>query len=163
MYSGIPAPQRRALQASIIAGWVCSVGAGLAAIFAPYSVVLTEMGPVVAASMGAALAFSAIIATIGVARNRYRLEWVAGWLAAASFVPYSITIWSLTITLNVHWLTAAFISTIALAFFVSRALGAAAHAAKLRLIHEASETITAAIDAVNQTEGSADAGPDTRQ
>lgn len=163
MYSGLPAPQRRALKASIVAGWACSVGAGLAAIAVPYSVVLATMGPVVAAITGVALAFSAIIASVGVVWDRYRLEWVAGWTAAASFVPYSITIWSLTVTLNVHWMTAAFISTVTLAFFVSRALSCAAHAAKLRLVHEASETITAAVDAVNPIEGSADAGPYARE
>ena len=164
MYSGLPAPQRRALQASIVAGWVCAVGSGVAAITLPYSVVLAEMGPVVAAIMGSVLALTSIIATVGVVLNRYRLEWVASWIAAAAFVPYSITIWSLTVTINAHWLTAAFISTVALAFFVSRAAQCAAHAAKLRVVHEASATITAAIDAVSPIpEEGADAGPNSRR
>ncbi|QGJ95265.1 hypothetical protein QDA11_gp45 [Microbacterium phage Jayden] len=148
MYSGLPARERRAVQASLVAGWLSATGAGLSATFNPTSVTLAAMGPVIAAIMGTILSVSALVALVGVVGSRYRLEWVAAWIAAAGFVPYSITIWSLTVTENASWVTAAFISTVSLAFYVSRALLCAAHAAKLRVMHEASETITAALDAV---------------
>jgi len=148
MYSGLPPRERRAVQASLVAGWLSATGAGVSAALNPTSVTLMSMGPFIAAIMGAMLGVSAVVAVVGVVAQRYRLEWVAAWTAAAGFVPYSITIWSLTITENVSWLTAAFISTVALAFYVSRAVLCAAHAAKLRIVHEASETITSALDAV---------------
>ncbi len=148
MYSGLPPRERRAVQASLVAGWLSATGAGLSAAFNPTSTTLVAMGPVIALIMGAILSVSAVVALVGVVWGRYRLEWVASWTAAAGFVPYSITIWSLTITENASWFTAAFISTVSLAFYVSRAFLCAAHAAKLRLIHEASETITSALDAV---------------
>lgn len=162
MYSGLPARERRAVKAALIVGWVSATGAGISSALNPTSVTLTEMGPVVAGIMGAVLAFSAIIATYGVIRNLYRFEWVAGWMAAAGFVPYAVTIWSLTVTINISWLTAAFIATVSLAFFVSRALLCAAHAAKLRVVHEASETITSAIEAV-QEEAAHDSGDTARE
>jgi len=145
MYSGLPPRERRAVQAALVAGWFSATGAGITAAVNPTSQTLTEMGPIIAAIMGISLSISAVVAMVGVLGNRYRLEWVAAWVSAAGFVPYSITIWSLTITENISWLTAAFISTTALSFFVSRALLCAAHAAKLRIVHETSETITAAI------------------
>uniref|UniRef100_A0AAU8GPB3 Membrane protein n=1 Tax=Microbacterium phage Crisis TaxID=3158889 RepID=A0AAU8GPB3_9CAUD len=150
MYSGLPAPERRAVKASLIVGWLSATGAGLSAALFPTSVVLLGMGGVIAISMGVTLTLSALLAVYGVAANRYRFEWVAGWLSAACFVPYSITIWSLTVTAQLHWLTASFISTVALSFFVSRALLCAAHAAKLRIAHEASEVITSAIESVRE-------------
>lgn len=148
MYSGLPPRERHAVQASLVAGWLSATGAGLTAALNPTSATLEAMGPLIAAIMGTTLFVSAVVACVGVVASRYRLEWVAAWIAAAAFVPYSITIWSLTITENASWLTAAFISTVGLAFYVSRALLCAAHAAKLRIAHEASETITAALDAV---------------
>ncbi|AWY05396.1 membrane protein [Microbacterium phage Metamorphoo] len=148
MYSGLPPRERRAVQASLVAGWLAATGAGVTAALNPTSVTLLAMGPVIAAIMGVILTISAVVACVGVLAQRYRLEWVAAWTAAAGFVPYSITIWSLTITDNLSWLTASFISTVSLAFYVSRALLCAAHAAKLRIVHEASETITSALDAV---------------
>lgn len=150
MYSGLPDPERRAVKASLIVGWLSATGAGLSAALLPTSVVLLGMGGVIAISMGVTLTLSALLAVYGVAANRYRFEWVAGWLSAACFVPYSITIWSLTVTAQLHWLTASFISTVALSFFVSRALLCAAHAAKLRIAHEASEVITSAIESVRE-------------
>ncbi|AWN05536.1 hypothetical protein SEA_PASCHALIS_43 [Microbacterium phage Paschalis] len=150
MYGGLPDPERRAVKASLIVGWLSATGAGLSAALFPTSVVLLGMGGVIAISMGVTLTISALLAVYGVSSNRYRFEWVAGWLSAACFVPYSITIWSLTVTEQLHWLTASFISTVALAFFVSRALLCAAHAAKLRIAHEASEVITSAIESVRE-------------
>lgn len=150
MYSGLPPRERRAVKAALIVGWASATGAGISAALIPTSVVLTEMGTLIAAIMGTGVAFSALLAIYGVAAGRYRFEWVAGWLAAASFVPYSITIWSFTITANTHWLTASFISTTALSYFVSRALLCAAHAAKLRIAHETSDTITSAIEAARE-------------
>ncbi|QWY84825.1 membrane protein [Microbacterium phage Selwyn23] len=163
MYSGLPDPERRAVKASLIVGWLSATGAGLSAALFPTSVVLLGMGGVIAISMGITLTISALLAVYGVTFNRYRFEWVAGWLSAACFVPYSITIWSLTITANTHWLTASFISTVALSFFVSRALLCAAHAAKLRIAHEASEVITSAIESVREEgEHGGDAGATVR-
>ncbi|WKW87076.1 membrane protein [Microbacterium phage Nicole72] len=156
MFSGLPPRERRAVQTALIAGWASATGAGISAAINPTSIVLTEMGGAVSVIMGAALALAAVVATVGIARQRYRMEWVAAWLAAAGFSPYVITIWSLTITANLHWLTAAFVATVALVFFVSRAVMCAAHAAKLRTLHEASETITQAMDAVADREGLGD-------
>ncbi|QGJ96996.1 hypothetical protein PBI_TEAMOCIL_45 [Microbacterium phage Teamocil] len=164
MYSGLPPRERRAVKAALLAGWVSATGAGVSAWIYPTSIVLTAMGSLVATVMGIALGASALLAVVGVSFNRYRFEWVAGWLSAAAFVPYSITIWSLTITSNPHWLTASFISTVALAFFVSRALLCAAHAAKLRVAHEASEVITSAIESVREEgEHGGDAGRNSRR
>ncbi|QGJ89456.1 hypothetical protein PBI_SMARTIES_52 [Microbacterium phage Smarties] len=164
MYSGLPTAQRRAVKASLIVGWLSATGAGLSAWLFPTSVVLTGMGYAVAVSMGITLTISALLAVYGVSANRYRFEWVAGWLSAACFVPYSITIWSLTITAELHWLTASFVSTVALSYFVSRALLCAAHAAKLRVAHETSDAITSAIESVREEgEHGGDAGRASRR
>lgn len=161
MYSGLPPRERRAVKAALIAGWLAATGAGISATVNPTSTTLTEMGPLAAMIMGLLLSIAAVGALIGVISDRYRFEWVSAWIAAAGFVPYAITIWSLTVTININWLTASFIATVALSFFVSRAFLCAAHAAKLRVVHEASETITSAIEAVQ--EGTDDGDPIARE
>lgn len=148
MYSGLPPREKRAVKAALIAGWLAATGAGISATLNPTSTTLTEMGLLAAVIMGLLLSISAVGALIGVISDRYRFEWASSWIAAAGFVPYAITIWSLTLMVNVDWLTVSFIATVALSFFVSRAFLCAAHAAKLRVVHEASETITSAIEAV---------------
>uniref|UniRef100_A0AAU7J7I5 Holin n=2 Tax=unclassified bacterial viruses TaxID=12333 RepID=A0AAU7J7I5_9VIRU len=146
MYSGLPVRERRAVKSALIVGWLSSVGAGVSALTVPTSITLIEMGLFFSILMGVILVASASAATYGVASGRYRFEWVAAWIAAAGFVPFWVTLWSLTITLNPSWLTAAFVSTISMSFFVSRAFLCGAHAAKLRIVHTVSETITSAID-----------------
>lgn len=145
MFSGLPPREKRAVKATLIAGWLSAAGAGISATVDPTSRTLAEMGPLAAMVMGVLLSIAAVGALVGVVSDRYRLEWVSAWIAAAGFAPYAITIWSLTVTINANWLTASFISTVALSFFVSRAFLCAAHAAKLRVVHEAVETVTAAI------------------
>lgn len=130
------------MQASLVAGWLASTGTGLSAALNPTSATLVQMGPLWATVMGAGVAIASLVAAYGIIVNEYRLEWVAAWVAAAAFVPYVVTVWSLTVLMNASWLTAAFITTTALAFFVSRALLCAAHAAKLRVVHVEGETIT---------------------
>ncbi len=161
MYAGLPKRERRAVQIALALGWAFATASGLSASLNPTSRVLLEMGPGIAVPAGALLAISSVVGVLGVVTGRYRFEWVAGWLAAAAAVPYAATVWSLTITVNSSWVTAACNATVALVFYASRALLCAAHAAKLRQQHRASVTLTAAIERV-QGEVEADVDGDAR-
>ena len=156
MYSGLPTKQRRIVKTVLSAAWSFSAAAGVTTLLMPTSPALASLGSVWAYIFGAILFVSALVAAVGVATARYRWEWVAAWVASASIVPYTLTVWGLTISVAPDRMTAALLTTSLLSFFVLRALLCAAHAAKLREVHEAG---TAAIEAV-LSEGEEDDGDD---
>lgn len=154
MYSGLPPRLRRIVKAVLAAAWVFAGLAGASAAFLPTSPALLELGPFWSYTSGTALFVSALVAAVGAATARYRWEWVAAWGAAASLVPYTMTLWGLVFSVSPDRLTAAFLATSLVTFFVLRALLCAAHAAKLREVHKAG---TAAVE-IAQSEGEEDAG-----
>lgn len=97
--------------------------------------IVSELGTVVSSGWGLILATAAIVAGVGVATNRYRIEWPAAWFAASGLSIYAITLWWIVFTGGTSGLTQAFMVSAAVLFMVTRALFCAAHAAKLRTIH----------------------------
>jgi hypothetical protein len=99
------------------------------------SVLFADREPVVDA-FGIAGVVTATVAGLGVVFDRYRWEWVAAWFTAAAMTPYVFGAWGLVAERGPRVLSTAFLLTALVAFFALRALMCAAHAAKLRAIHE---------------------------
>lgn len=129
MYSGLPTWNRRLVKFALSSAWLMVAGGGLSSIMFIDREVLTDLFGAIATTMS-------LIAMAGVITNRYRWEWVAAWFTSAAVVPYSLDAWRLAIEQGPEHLPTAFLLTALIAFFAMRALLCAAHAAKLRAIHE---------------------------
>jgi hypothetical protein len=151
MYSGLPPRHKRVVKTTLIAGWALSGLAGASAVIASPTTIISEIGLWGTVLSGILLMAATGIAIVGVAANRYHLEWVASWGAAAALAPYLVTVWALVFTDTLTRSTQAFLVTSLVAFYISRAALCAAHAAKLREAHTLG---TAALDTI--TEGNAD-------
>lgn len=156
MYSGLPTRARRVVKTVLVTAWALSACAGITTLLMPTSPALAALGPFWSYLSGMLLLISTLVAAVGVATSRYRWEWVAAWAAATAAVPYTLTLWGLVIAVSPDRMTAAFLTTSLVSFYALRALLCAAHAAKLREVHQAG---TAAIEAV-LSEGDKDDGDD---
>jgi hypothetical protein len=158
MYSGLPMPHRAAVKTSLATAWLLAGGAGLSAIIFPPVTIVAGLGGPMTAVTGCALAAAAFTAALGVVMARYRWEWLASWVASAALAPYAATIWALVFTGEPTRETQALLASSLLAFFITRSVLCAAHAAKLREVHGAG---TGLIDLIENgdTDGDTGSGP----
>lgn len=140
MYSGLPRRQRRLVKVTLAAAWVLAGAGGLSAIIVSPNTIVAELGILVVFGWGSIAAVSSVIAALGVLFKRYRWEWWASWFASAGIVPYVGTVWWLVFAGETTRLTQAFLVSSLMAFFALRAQLCAAHAAKLRVMHEEAVT-----------------------
>jgi hypothetical protein len=154
MYSGLPARNRRQIQAVLGASWLLVAGVGASIWLPPPNPLEEILGDVAAFISGLVLVVAACVAAGGVLARQYRWEWVSSWIAGAALVPYAITAWYLTWFVDGLYSTSAFLSTGMLGFMATRALLCAAHAAKLREVHT---TTTTVIDAISEGDEGGDA------
>lgn len=157
MFSGLPARHRRLVKGSLAAAWLLSTAGGLSAVVLSPVTIISEIGTWGTVLSGAGLAIFTIVAVVGIAVNRYWLEWIAAYGAMASLVPYLVTVWALTLTGEGTRSTQAFLITSLLAFYGFRAASCSAHAAKLRVEHQLSDALLQTM-----TKGDEDADGDHR-
>ena len=141
MYSGLPTGHRRAVKTALAASWLASCFAGLSAVILAPGVYVHELGAWGTLLSGMSLATATIVAASGVAFGRYRWEWVAAWVSAASLAPYVATVWALILTTAASNTTQAWLASSLLGFYITRAFLCAAHAAKLREAHVAAAVV----------------------
>ena len=113
----------------------------MAALGGLSSLIFTPMYPIDALAFtgviaGSILTVMSTLAALGVATNRYRIEWVAAWLSATALAPYTLVYWYTVFAVDVARLSSAFLLTALCGFFVTRAIMCSAHAERLRLLHE---------------------------
>lgn len=135
MFSHLPPKQRVYIRAALSSAWSMAALGGLS------SLVWSSAGPLTALTVtgtvaGATLTIMATLAALGVAWNRYRVEWVAAWFSATALAPYALVYWFTVLTGSPERASSGFLLTALLGFFISRAIMCAAHAARLRLLHE---------------------------
>lgn len=135
MFSGLPRKYQIYVRTSLSAAWGFVTLGGLAAVFHSPFTIVSELGTLVVYGWGLLTMVCAFVAGLGIALNRYRLEWAAAWFAASGLSVYAITLWWLVFTGETTRLTQASIVSAATLFMVTRALFCAAHAAKLRALH----------------------------
>lgn len=136
MFSSMPRWNRIWIRATLTLAWLLVAAAGVAMWFDTPMTIVREVGETVTDSAGLAMAAAALVAAIGVCFDRYRLEWAASWFAATAIVPYVITVWWLVFTESGSRTTQAFFMSALLVLITLRAQFCAAHAAKLRTMHE---------------------------
>lgn len=147
----LPRRNRRQVKTSVSTSWGFAVVAGLAVVANSPVTVIPELGLWGTIISGGTLAAAGLLAAVGVISNRYRLEWLAAWVAAASLAPYLVVVWAVTLLdptrLNQAGLVAALVG-----FIITRAMLCAAHAEKLRVVHRVG---SGGIEAIT-TEGGSD-------
>ena len=135
MLSIYPRRYRISLRIALVAAWLFAAIGGFGMIVLSPLTIVSELGGIAIYAAGAiGLAFS-LIATWGVAVDRYRFEWAPAWMAASGFSVYGATLWWLVFSGEWTRLTQASVVTAAILFMMSRALFCAAHAARLRSLH----------------------------
>lgn len=135
MLSSLPPRHQTYIRAALTAAWcLIALGGGTAVLYSPLTIV-SELGTIIVYAWGTITMIAGLVAGIGVAADRYRVEWAAAWFAASGLSVYMSTLWWLVFAGETTRLTQAFIVTAAILFMVTRALFCAAHAAKLRAIH----------------------------
>lgn len=135
MLSGLPRKYRISIRVVLTAAWIFATFAGFFAIVLSPLTIASELGQVLLYLCGAVTATAGGFATVGVAANRYRIEWPAAWFAASGLSFYGVILWWLVFSGEWTRSTQACSVSVAILFMVSRALYCAAHAAKLRALH----------------------------
>jgi hypothetical protein len=134
MYSSFPKQDRVRIRLSLTFAWAFVTLGGFFGILNPTSVE-AEIGFWLPLISSVAIAFFGTVATIGVALNKYWIEWVAAWFVSGGVFAYAIFIWYLSFSNGNGRFQAACLLTSLLFFFAYRIVACAAHARKLRLIH----------------------------
>jgi hypothetical protein len=135
MYSHLPPRQRVLIRTLLALMWASSALSGMAVLIAPTPASLEVLG-LLRNTAGAVLTLTATLGAIGVATNRYRIEWVASWFSAAALVPYTMAFWYSVFEVSFERATSAFLLTALVFCFVYRAASCSAHAQRLRDMHE---------------------------
>lgn len=135
MYSSFPKQDRIRIRLSLSLAWGFVALGGFSGVFAPPSVELGAVGwlPIISSMIVAS--FGAV-ATVGIALNNYRLEWVAAWFVAGGVFAYALLVWYLTISAGNNRYQAAALLSALMFFFAYRIVSCSAHARKQRLIHK---------------------------
>jgi Na+/H+ antiporter NhaD/arsenite permease-like protein len=135
MFSHLPPRQRVYVRSALSLAWAMAALGGFS------SLLLSPIWPLDALAVtgrvaGVILSIMALMAAMGVATNRYRVEWVAAWFSATALAPYTLVFWYSVFSTDLARMSSAFLLTALLCFFVTRAIMCSAHAARLRLLHE---------------------------
>ena len=105
--------------------------------------VLLDLGSL-AAQIGAPVPFAASLvvcvfstfAALGVALDRYWIEWAAAWFVAGGVFVYTVIFWGLVIAGQAGRFQTAGLLSALLMFYVYRIVACSAHARKQRTIHQ---------------------------
>lgn len=135
MYSSFPKSDRIRIRLALTFAWAfITFGGAFGVLAAPQ--IEAEVGSMLPYFSSMAIALFGFVATIGVAVNNYKFEWVAAWFVSGGVFVYAIYIWYLSIVAGNNRFQAAALLTALLFFFIYRIFACAAHARKLRVIHD---------------------------
>ena len=131
----LPPPWRMTLRVLRAVLYLCVLYAGVAALVWTPRTIEGVIGSG-ATYLWAGLAIAGAGGSLaGVLLDRYRVEWIAVWWAAAGVTAYAITVWTLAATETITRQTQASVCTGLLVALLYRAAELTAHAAKLRRAH----------------------------
>lgn len=142
MYSSFPQRDRIAIRSALSVSWGFTALSGVGGILLTPNTLQGELGdhfPLISALL---LFVAAAGAMVGVITNRYQIEWVAAWFAAAGQLPYLVIIWVLVFTTTPTRLQQAAALTSLMFFYVYRITMCSAHARKQRKVHELVKKMT---------------------
>ena len=136
MYSTLPPKQRRYVLITLSLYWLLVAAGGSTSIVFEPNRITESMGEYTTNAWGTVVLISGLAAVVGVTFRRYRIEWIAAWMAAAGISPYVLAIWWLVADGEPFRLTQGFMMTALLVSFLKRATSCSAHAAKMRELHK---------------------------
>jgi len=136
MYSSFIKRDRVMIRVALSLAWGFTALGGLGGIVVQPTVVTNEVGNLLPYLSSFAILIFGVVALVGVATNHYWLEWAAAWVAAGGAFAYIITVWFTVFTGNMNRLQGAGLFTALLFFYIYRIVSCAAHARKLRSIHD---------------------------
>ena len=136
MYSTLPPKQRRYVLITLSLYWLLVAAGGSTSIVFEPNRITESMGEYTTNAWGTVVLISGLAAVVGVTFRRYRIEWIAAWMAAAGISPYVLAIWWLVADGEPFRLTQGFMMTALLVSFLKRAMSCSAHAAKMRELHK---------------------------
>jgi hypothetical protein len=134
-FRDLPAPYPTRLRVTLAACWAALVSGGVGAFFFTPRTIEGTIGSTLTYTWASLVLVGAVAALLGVAFNRYRIEWVATWFVSSGLVAYVGTVWWLVGAETLTRWTQASMVTALLGFVMFRAEELAAHAAKLRATH----------------------------
>lgn len=142
MFSSFPRKDRLAFKATLSLAWTFSLVSGLGGMFLVPSTVESELGPHFTVISAVVLFVSSLGAVLGVVGNRYEVEWVSAWFAAAGQLAYVVVVWYLVFSTTPTRLQQAGALTSLVLFYVYRIVSCSAHARKQRQVHELVQRLT---------------------
>ena len=136
MYSSFPKNDRVKIRLALGFAWAFTAVAGAGGVLLDLGSITNEGGAPVPFAASLMVLISALAATVGVALDRYWVEWVAAWLASGGVFVYAAIFWYLVITGQAGRLQTAGLLSALFCFYVYRIVACAAHARKQRTIHK---------------------------
>ena len=135
MYSSFPKNDRLKIRVSLTSAWFFTALAGAGGVLFDLGSISNQVGAPVPFVASLIVAISAAAAAVGVAIDRYWIEWAAAWFAAGGVFTYVSIFWYLVITGEAGRFQTAAMLTALLCFYAYRIISCSAHARKQRTIH----------------------------
>ena len=133
-FRDLPRWARTALRTLLSVAYLSAGYAALAAVVWTPQTIEGALGAVLTYGWATVGLVGAAVALLGVALDRYRVEWAAVWWVAAGLSVYTLTVWALVAQTPTRQTQAAALTTLCV-LLVYRAVELTAHAAKLRHRH----------------------------
>lgn len=136
MYSSFEKRDRVMIRLALSTAWGFVTLSGLGGLFINPGSFADEIGPELPFFGSLIVSAFGIMGFVGVAFNKYWLEWVAAWFVSGGIFAYTVAFWYLVVAGNAGRFQNAALLTGLLMFFVYRIVSCAAHARKQRQIHK---------------------------
>ena len=135
MYSQLTLKDRIKVRSALAFTWFALAGAGFGGAFLTPQTVAAEQGDLIPIISSVVILIASLIGFFSSILNKWQIEWIASWFAAAGLIVYVSTIWFITFTTTPSRLQQAFVLTAAIGFILYRIAFCATHARKLRKEH----------------------------
>lgn len=140
-------PQRwqTSIRAARFLFYASAAAVGASGLFLTPETLIAAAGEPLTAFWSGLMLAGGMVGMLGVAQNRYRIEWLATWPLSGGSLAYAATVWMLVAAGSHTRATQAFALTALGLALACHGLTLAAHAAKLRLKHELEHTSVQAV------------------
>lgn len=136
MYSSFPKADRIRIRLALSAAWVFVTVAGIAGVFVDLGPIEDAIGhwvPLIGNLVVGVFSFSA---AVGVALDKYWIEWASAWFVTGGTLLYVIVFWGLVLAGDGQRIQTAALLSALFCFQSYRIISCAAHARKQRQIHK---------------------------
>lgn len=136
MYSALPTRDRVTIRAFLTLAWALTSIGGAGGVLMDLSPFSQQVGPLIPLICSLVVMVFGVLAALGVALDRYWVEWASAWFVAGGIVAHSVFLWIFVFAGHWERLQNAALLSALLFFYAYRIATCAAHARKQRHIHE---------------------------